>query len=133
MIDEIEALRVLADENKRKGYNRADMKLRLGPHPGSFFADAFHLGCYKWKELPADLDDAIQMEVGSKGKGYGSISDLAINACGGWVMNLAAKHAVKKLFKSSKSKPQFHWGGQLPRLLEEALQQGQDRDAKIVV
>lgn len=125
IINEIDALRLLGEELEKKGHNKADLKLSLGPQPGSFFADAPKLCLYRFENLPRDLNNAIQLNQ----RKYGQISDVAMNANGGWVMHFR----VRTWFNGRDH--QFCWGGEegLPNKLKEALQSGRNRRAKIRV
>jgi hypothetical protein len=64
------------------------------------------------------LEDEIQQEVCAKG--YGSISSIAINAAGGWVMTLNDGKDHRK-------------GGELPKKLCDALNEGKLEKARINV
>jgi len=96
----------------------ANLITSFGPSPGSFFADSFDLKRYRWANLPADLEDEIQNHICCNR--YGKIFDVAINAMGGWVMQL------------DRGK-QFSWGGRLPDDLTQALSAGKRRKATINV
>lgn len=134
IIDEIDGLRAVGKELELKGCNKADFKLSLGPQPGSFFADARGLGSYRHsKNLPTDLDNAITDELSVRG--YGTISDVVMNATGGWVMYVRVENAMGRFFRGHKRRPQFCWGGikGLPGEIIEALQEGRERGATISV
>jgi hypothetical protein len=115
---EIEALKMFAQENELNGFKEVDLIISFGGESGSFFADAFRLKRYRWNKLPIDLEDEIQKEVCRNG--YGKIYDVAMNAVGGWVMQL-------------NKGARFRWGGQLPEDLKQALQRGSQRKATISV
>ena len=117
-VKEVDALQALAEENRQNGHRGADMILTFGPDSGSFFADAFSLKRYRWANLPAELENAIQKNMSTNG--YGKIHDISINSHGGWVMQ-------------TKEGAQFQWGGRLPKMLEQALSKGSDRRASIAV
>jgi len=127
IINEYDALRLLGKELEEKGHNKADLKLSLGPQPGSFFVDAPKLNLCRFENLPRDLNNAILNELNQRK--YGKISDVAINATEGWVMHFRVRKWL------SRREHQFCWGGEegLPNKLKEALQQGRDRRAKICV
>jgi hypothetical protein len=91
--------------------------LSFGPAPGSFFADDCRTR-YRWNNLPISLENAIQRIVCIQG--YGRISDVTMNAAGGWVILL-------------KNRPEYEWGGQLPDRLVQALRDGKQRKAVINV
>jgi hypothetical protein len=95
------------------------------------FADAIKLHRYRWANLPIDLNNAIQDELNLRG--YGKISDVAMNATGGWVMHFREEDAVGRWLRGRKQSAQFRWGGELPDELKKALEQGRDRRAKIRV
>lgn len=120
LINEIDGVRTLSEQNKRSKppYKEEDLLLSLGPGPGSFFADAFRLKRYKWHNLPSDLEDEIQRELGRKK--YGTIYDVALNSAGGWILQL-------------KEGKKYRWGGTLPREIEAALEAGQARKSSIKV
>ncbi|RDL32092.1 uncharacterized protein BP5553_09494 [Venustampulla echinocandica] len=121
---EIENLQALAIENNaaaKKNFT-ASLNVSFGPRPGSFFADACELKRYRWRNLPAGLENEIQRLLSSasfwKRTGYGKIYDVAMNASEGWVL-------------LQKKGEKYTWGGILPEELKEALQQGKDRKAPI--
>jgi hypothetical protein len=133
IINEIGALRALGQELEERKNNKADLKLSLGPQPGSFFADVKKLRLYRWEKVPRDLNNAIQDELAKRG--YGKISNVVMNATGGWVMYFHEEASLGRLFKSRKRAAQFCWGGEaaLPKVLVTALQCGRERGAKIRV
>lgn len=116
MIGEIERLRSL--ENNIRTETNQPLLLTLGPTPGSFFFESNSLGFYRWGNLPCDLEDRIQQEVGRRR--HGTIYDVAINASGGWVMQ----------FREGKK---YTWGGALPEALKDALIAGTEEKKQIMV
>jgi hypothetical protein len=116
---EIGELSKLAQQDAVKFNQRADLIASFGPRSGSFFVDAFRLNRYRWSNLPPDLEDEIQKHVSLYGYGNqktwqdNKIHDVAINALGGWVMQL-------------KRGSQYIWseGDQLPMELQRALAEG---------
>jgi hypothetical protein len=61
---------------------------------------------------------------------------VAMNATGGWVMQFDEGDAIigiGRMLKRRKEVVHFSSGGQLPAELEEALEQGRKRRAKIIV
>jgi hypothetical protein len=58
-LGEIHELTLLAKENRKKGYSEADLKISLGPLPGSFFAEAYKLDRYQWANLPSELENEL--------------------------------------------------------------------------
>lgn len=133
IINEIGALQALGRTLEERRYDKADFKLSLGPQPGSFFADVKKLQRYRWDRVPRDLNNALQDELAKEG--YGKISNVAMNATGGWVMHFREEPVMGRLFKGRKRASQFCWGGEaaLPKTLVAALQLGHDRRAKISV
>jgi hypothetical protein len=133
IINEIGALQALGRDLEAKDYHKADFKLTLGPSPGSFFADVKKFREYRYEELPKDLHNAILGELNKRG--YGRISNVAINATGGWVMHFHEEAALVRLIKGRTRPPQFCWGGEaaLPGVLVDALRNGKERGAKISV
>jgi len=119
MISEIDELKrfVEASESDRSRLGGQEMLLSFGPAPGSFFADDCRTR-YRWTNLPTTLEDTIQKIVCIHG--YGKISDVTMNAAGGWVIQL-------------KNGAQYEWGGQLPDRLVQALYDGKRRKASINV
>jgi hypothetical protein len=119
MIGEINELQRLITNSKSKAseYQMQGILLSFGPSPSSFLLD-YRDERYRWANLPVGLQDAVQDIVCRKG--YGRIFDVAMNAAGGWVMQL--KEGAKYL-----------WGGELPERLEKALLEGQKREATISV
>jgi hypothetical protein len=115
---EIEALERLARGNDPNRSRRPDLIVSFGPASGSYFANARHLGKYRWRKLPVSLEEAIQDHL-SEHK-YGKIHDVAMNAVGGWVMQ-------------TNGGSSFQWGGQLPDDLDRALEYGKTRKATISV
>jgi hypothetical protein len=115
---EIEALERLARGNDPNRSRRPDLIVSFGPASGSYFANARHLGKYRWRKLPVSLEEAIQDHL-SEHK-YGKIHDVAMNAVGGWVMQ-------------TNGGSSFQWGGQLPDDLDRALENGKTRNATISV
>lgn len=133
-LTEIEGLKSLARENRRRGYDGADMKVSLGPDQGSYFADTYRLGRYHYDKLPSGLNFEVQKEIGRVK--YGKITDVAMNGAGGWVMQFDVgdlKMALSKFLGKKKGFEHYRFGGELPKALKEALRQGQDRGAKIMV
>lgn len=123
---EIENLQAFATENNaavKKDFT-ASLNVSFGPRAGSFFADACELKRYRWRNLPAGLENEIQRLLSTtsfwKKSGYGKIYEVAINASEGWVL-------------LQKKGEKYTWGGTLPVELEEALQHGKDRKAPISV
>jgi hypothetical protein len=125
---EILELSKLAKRDESKFNQRADIITSFGPHSGSFFADAFRLNRYRWSNLPAELEDEIQKHLSLYGYGNqknwqdNKIHDVAINARGGWVIQI-------------KRGSQFIWsqGDQLPTELQRALEEGERRKWTISV
>jgi hypothetical protein len=78
--------------------------------PGSFWADNLR-SRYRWSNLPAELDDALQRIVCADG--YGGIKDVSINSAGGWVMQ----------WKKGKK---YEYGGLLSAELKRVLKRGQE-------
>jgi hypothetical protein len=119
-MNEVEGLQALGNQNRahKPPYRAEDLLFGLGPGPGAFFADAFRLKRYRWHNLPNELDAEIQGELGHKR--YGTIYDVALNAVGGWVLQL-------------KKGKKYRWGGVLPLQLEQALTAGAERKAIIKV
>lgn len=133
-LGEIHALTLLAKENRDNGYREADLKISLGPLPGSFFADAYRLNRYRWANLPGELENELQKEVGRRS--YGKIVDVAMNATGGWVIQLDEGDTtigIGRMFGRPKEVMHFRFGGSLPMELKEALKEGHKRLAKIIV
>jgi hypothetical protein len=101
----------------------------FGPHPGSFFADAFHLSRYRWSNLPAELENRIQEHVSLYGCANqktcqeNKIHDVTINAVGDWVMQL--KRGARFIWS--------HGEGRLPNELQDALAEGERRKWTISV
>lgn len=115
---EIDALRILAQQDAAKFNQQADIITSFGPKAGSFFADPYRLAYYRWSNLPSDLEGAIQMHVSMYGYGNqksfqdNRIHDVAVNANGGWIMQL-------------KRGSQFEWSREgLPSELQRALADG---------
>jgi hypothetical protein len=83
--EEIAELRKLADLDKDEHGGDANLIVSFGPTAGSFFADAWRpkLKCYRWENLPADLNRKLQAL-----RKYGNIWDVALNASNGWVLQL---------------------------------------------
>jgi hypothetical protein len=125
-IDELEKL--AAEErskNKLEGKRKqeANFIASFGPSPNSFFADSFRLERYRWRNLPYDLEDEIQEVVCEKGwamEGKRKIYDVAMDANGGWVMQL------------NKGKD-WKMGGQLNETLRKALVEGKRNGVSIAV
>jgi hypothetical protein len=109
---EIAELQKFADLDQNAHEADPNLITSFGPAAGSFFADAWKpkLKCYRWENLPADLNRKLQ-EL----RKYGSIWDVALNASNGWVLQL------------DKGK-QWVYGGPLHRDLERALSEVQDRN-----
>jgi len=114
MISEIKELQKFVEASEWSGGQ--EVVLSFGPAPGSFFADDCGTR-YRWANLPFDLEDTLQKIVCLHG--YGKISDVAINAAGGWVVQLDGVD--------------YEWGGQLPDRLRRALKTGKERKAHIEV
>ena len=110
---------VEASESNRSGSGGQLVLLSLGPAPGSFFADDGTR--YRWANLPSDLEDLIQEIICRHG--YGKISDVTINAAGGWVIQ----------WKKGWAGIVYEWGGQLPQRLETALCDGKQGNESINV
>jgi hypothetical protein len=119
MIGEIDELRdfVEASESDRSKSGKQAVLLSFGPAPASFFADDCRTR-YRWNNLPISLENAIQRIVCIHG--YGRISDVTMNAAGGWAIQL-------------KNGAEYEWGGQLPDKLVQALRDGRQRKAFINV
>jgi len=78
---------------------------------------------YRWNNLPPDLENEIQEIICSNKwvkEGKGKIWDVAINAKGGWVM----------LLDQGKD---WKMGGELPRALQHALEEGKKNGVSIAV
>ncbi len=118
MYHEIKELQKLAQEEKALSGKKANLITSFGPSSSSFFADAFRIKRYRWANLPADLENEIQKQAFCSK--YGKIYDVAINAAGGWIMQL--DRGVK-----------FLWGGPLPEELRLALLNGKQRRTTISV
>jgi hypothetical protein len=61
--NELDELQKLATEEEHKfaqSKRKADLIASFGPFSDSFFADAFRLKRYRWRNLPTDLEDEIQ-------------------------------------------------------------------------
>lgn len=120
---EISELQQLAREDGVNLNRKADLITSFGPYPGSFLADAFRLKRYRWANLPADLERAIQNHLCLHGYGKKDtkIHDVAMNAQGGWVMQL-------------DNGSDFLCGGELPPELKKALEDRvRTRKATIIV
>jgi len=118
MISEIKELLCFVEAcESDKARSGQEVILRFGPDPGSFFADDCRTR-YCWAKLPFGLEHTLQKIVCIRG--YGKISDVAINAAGGWVVQL-------------KDGADYEWGGQLPDRLHQALENGKKRKASIKV
>jgi hypothetical protein len=113
---ETDDLRTFVAETKEKvERDKPEIVLSVGPAPGSFWADnRKSRGC--WSNLPRSLEEALQRL--SQTKPYGSILNVAINADGGWVIQLKPK------LLSSKGEPTYEFGGDLPYELKKTLEDG---------
>ncbi len=120
LYEEIKELSTLATEEEKllaRTGRKANLIASFGPSPGSFFVDAFRQKRYRWQNLPADLEDEIQKivcEYGWVKEGKGKIWDVAINARGGWVLQL-------------DEGADWRFGGELHPTLENALQEYRGR------
>ncbi|KAF4628830.1 hypothetical protein G7Y89_g9323 [Cudoniella acicularis] len=114
--EEVRKLQLFALAEEQKTDKKANLRVSYGPASGSFFADSFvptGLKRYRWANLPADLENAIQEELCVNG--YKStktnINNVAINAVNGWVVQ-------------SKGGKKYQSGGELPLELINALAEG---------
>jgi hypothetical protein len=82
---EIIELKKFADLDQTAHGGDPNLITNFGPTAGSFFTEAWRpkLKCYRWENLPADLNRKLQ-ELGR----YGRVWDAALNASNGWVLQL---------------------------------------------
>lgn len=109
---EIAELLKFADLDQKAHGGDPNLIASFGPAAGSFFAEAWRpkLKRYAWENLPPDLNRRLQQMK------YGSIWDIALNASGGWVLQLdEGKH--------------WEYGGDLPKDLKRALSEVREKNA----
>ncbi len=87
------------------------MTINLGPSPGSFFVDAPRRKLYRWANLPAGLEAALQTLICRNGYGdpKTKITNVAMNSEHGWIMQGGKDNRV-------------FWGGRLPDALRKVLE-----------